>query len=135
MINWLKFVTDGFEKATEIQSADKFLLNYGAAIKPSENDLHIRWRKVAGIKEYVLCCTCGNARMTVHENCIRCQSCGRAHSHENFQKKRLEVKRIANFGEGRLEILPQPFINVVKTYDVATKFRQFAKKFSGKRTR
>lgn len=114
---WDTFIAKGFEKPTEVASADKFLRTYKPTNEFAKDDLHIRWRKNNGIKEFVLCCTCGNSRMTVHEQGIRCQMCGRFHSHEDFLKKKKELESKARIDDGVKEIIPQPYQKALNFYN------------------
>jgi len=110
MINWEKFIQAGFEKSEEKVKSDLELLKYGPENIVKENSLEIRWYEKDGLKYFTVVCRCGNNRMLYHENGIRCHMCGRFHSHDSFNKKRLEARKKAKNYDGRIEQLPQPMV-------------------------
>jgi len=108
-IDWDRFVKAGFEKTSEVGRA-KQELKQGPELTPKDDNLFIRWEMRQGIKHYVVVCRCGNSRMLMHENGIRCHICGRFHSHKTFEKMKLEVKKLAKFEGAKILKNPQPFI-------------------------
>ena len=85
---------------------------------PTDNDLHVYWHyKDWGgkkIKTYTVVCKCGNNKLLVHENGIRCIECQHFHTHDSF-KKASDKARQAGRMEGRhvkagIERIPQPFL-------------------------
>lgn len=107
---WESFISAGFLKSADENYAQKFLEKNTPTNDAKENELDIFYRYQDGIKYFTVCCLCGNSRMILHENGVRCHSCGRFHSHDNYNRMKLKVSKLARWGDGRKEVKPQPFI-------------------------
>ena len=111
-IDWDKFILAGFgHNAQEKLAAENELQKYGPDYKPKDDELEVMWYTKDGLKYFTVVCRCGNNRMTVHEGGVRCQVCGRYHSHDNYNKKRLHARKLSKFNDGKILIKPQPYDN------------------------
>lgn len=109
-IDWDKFILAGFgHKEQEKLAAENELQKYGPDYKPKDDELEVMWYTKDGLKYFTVVCRCGNNRMTMHEGGVRCQICGRFHSHENFNKKRMQARKISKFNDGKMLKKPQPY--------------------------
>lgn len=81
---------------------------------PKEDDLHLYWYKEKGQKFYTIVCSCGNNKLLVAKNGLRCQHCANFHSHKTFLTLKQQIKKIVenpnNADTAAIEQLPQPFL-------------------------
>lgn len=113
MTDWSKFIIAGFTNEKEKLAADKELDKYGPTLQAKENELEVTWYTKDRLRYYTVVCRCGNNRMLYHENGVRCHICGRFHSHDNFNKHRLQAQKLAKQNDGETKVKPKPMYETV----------------------
>lgn len=107
-IDWQQFIRNGYDRVSEVLSAQKDLTK-NIEYAPKDGNLFVTARIIGGIRHYVVVCRCGNSRMLVHENGIRCHVCGRFHTHTEYQKQKIEARKQAQTTDSKILTNPQPF--------------------------
>ena len=109
-MDWLTFIKRGFRNEKDHQYAERYFQKNTPNNIAKEDSLDVFYRYRNKIKEFTVCCACGNSRMVIHENGVRCHSCGLFHSHDAYNRQRLKAKKLARNQGGKIEVKPQPFI-------------------------
>lgn len=81
---------------------------------PKNDNLHVYWyaKEMFGkkVKTFTVVCSCGCNKLLVHENGIRCTDCQGFHSHMAFQEAKMKAERARMMDDGKIEQIPQPYI-------------------------
>jgi hypothetical protein len=97
-------------------------------IKAKDNNLYVYWYKEGPVKYFTVVCECGNNRLLIVENGIRCTKCGYFHTHDSFLKAKEKVNR-CKMGRDATQQIPQPFIEQWKMWK---RQRELRKKYGQK---
>lgn len=81
------------------------MLKTGDKIRSSNLEIEFLYKteedKLIKRKTYTVVCRCGNRKLMLAKDCVRCHECGAGHDYETFLKKKEECYQLALSGDGR----------------------------------